>query len=235
MLVVCNVVTRLWLHEMRKKKRVETESDSDDYSNLNAVGEPIDDDQPKAVSKAPRVEQQRHASLPAEQQRHAALPAELQSLVAFALTGDLEGTSSNNANNAGGLAPLYERCHDNRLVDAIIMSRSVILRCESRKHFEKKIAARISDNSNGPNSMPVKSEYRLNSEVDAACGGLERSYHMARQNGRLTAADASSLYGRFFDNGGHISSNVKKLYKQELRKMWDKTYGPHAGAVSDVA
>ena len=54
MLVVCNVVTRLWLHEMRKKKRVETESDSDDYSNLNAVGEPIDDGQPKAVSKAPR-------------------------------------------------------------------------------------------------------------------------------------------------------------------------------------
>ena len=75
MLVVCNVVTRLWLHEMRKKKRVETESDSDDYSNLNAVGEPIDDGQPKAVSKAPRVEQQRHASLPAEQQRHASLPA----------------------------------------------------------------------------------------------------------------------------------------------------------------
>ena len=174
MLVVCNVVTRLWLHEMRKKKRVETESDSDDYSNLNAVGEPIDDGQPKAVSKAPRVEQQRHASLPAEQQRHASLPAELQSLVAYALTGDLEGASSNNANNAGGLAPLYERCHDNRLVDAIIISRSAILRCKSRKHFEKKIAARISHNSNGPDSMAVKSILRLESEVCAACDGLWR-------------------------------------------------------------
>ena len=225
MLVVCNVVTRLWLHEMRKKKRVETESDSDDYSNLNAVGEPIDDGQPKAVSKAPRVEQQRHASLPAEQQRHASLPAELQSLVAYALTGDLEGASSNNANNAGGLAPLYERCHDNRLVDAIIISRSAILRCKSRKHFEKKIAARISHNSNGPDSMAVKSILRLESEVCAACDGLETSFRMARENGRLTDADASSLYGRFFDNGGHISSNVKQLYKQELCKMWDKTYG----------
>ena len=73
--------------------------------------------------------------------------------------------------------------------------------------------------------MAVKSILRLESEVCAACDGLETSFRMARENGRLTDADASSLYGRFFDNGGHISSNVKQLYKQELCKMWDKTYG----------
>ena len=65
---------------------------------------------------------------------------------------------------------------------------------------------------------------RVDKEVRAACDGLETSFRNARANGRLTPVDASSLCGRFFDDGGHISSNVKQLYKQELCNIWDKIY-----------